>query len=67
MRGKKMTQKEMIDRANEIHNFKYGYELAEYVNSYTKITIICPIHGDFEQTPSSHLNGNGCPKCSHRS
>jgi hypothetical protein len=28
-----------------------------------KIKIICPIHGEFEQTLGTHLNGNGCKKC----
>lgn len=25
--------------------------------------IICPIHGEFWQTPHLHLKGCGCPKC----
>lgn len=32
-------------------------------NEDSKIKIICPIHGMFEQYPDSHLNGVGCPKC----
>lgn len=45
-------------------NFKcYNYDKFEYKGSLTKSTIICKIHGDFEQLPSSHLQGNGCPKC----
>ena len=28
-----------------------------------KICIICPIHGEFWQTPANHLRGQGCPKC----
>ena len=32
----------------------------------TKIIIICPIHGEFEQTPWNHIKiGCGCQKCSH--
>jgi very-short-patch-repair endonuclease len=27
------------------------------------VKIICPDHGEFEQTPSTHLRGQGCPKC----
>ena len=30
----------------------------------TKICIICPIHGEFWQTPLLHMKGKGCPKCS---
>ena len=27
------------------------------------VKIICPEHGEFNQTPNKHLNGRGCPKC----
>ena len=52
-----------IEKARQIHNTKYDYSKVEYINSHTKVCIICPIHGEFWQTPNSHLNGNGCPKC----
>lgn len=29
----------------------------------TKVSIICPIHGEFNQTPRNHKNGHGCPDC----
>jgi len=47
------------------HNNKYDYSLVEYINSQTKIKIICPEHGIFEQTPAKHLFGQGCSKCSN--
>lgn len=29
-----------------------------------KIIIVCPKHGEFEQTPTNHINHKqGCPKC----
>ncbi len=28
-----------------------------------KLTIICSVHGAFEQLPSNHLNGKGCSRC----
>mgnify|MGYP003304460647 CR=1 FL=1 len=28
-----------------------------------KVCIICPIHGEFWQTPNDHLSGYGCPEC----
>ncbi len=52
-----------IKRANEIHNNKYDYSKVEYVNSYTKVCIICPIHGEFWQSPNHHLSKRGCPIC----
>ena len=57
---------EFTKRSNCIHNMKYNYELVEYINNRTKVMIICPIHGVFEQTPHDHLNGCGCPKCKRK-
>lgn len=36
-----------IEKATKIHNSKYDYSKVEYVNSKTKVCIICPIHGEF--------------------
>jgi len=57
------TTKNFIERSNEIHNNKYDYSLVEYINNQTKIKIICPIHGEFLQTPHEHLKGSNCYKC----
>jgi hypothetical protein len=54
-----------IVRANKIHNFKYSYEKVDYINSHQKIVIDCDTHGEFEQKPYIHLQGQGCPKCAH--
>ena len=62
---KRLSKKEFIDRANIIHNFKYNYSKIEYKNYEIKINIICPIHGEFQQSPHHHLNGNGCRKCQY--
>ena len=55
--------KDFIKKSNKVHNSKYDYKLTKYYNWKTKVVIICPIHGEFEQIPNSHLNGSGCPKC----
>ena len=52
-----------IKRASEKHNGKYDYSLVEYHRSDEKVRILCPIHGEFLQTPNKHLLGQGCPKC----
>lgn len=52
-----------LNDSKEIHKNKYDYSLVNYKNTDTKVTIICPIHGEFNQTPSNHLNGKGCFKC----
>lgn len=60
---KKLTTEEFIRRAKEVHGDKYDYSKVEYINNKTKVCIICPIHGEFWQTPKEHLFGQGCPKC----
>ncbi len=54
---------EFITKANIIHNNKYDYSKVNYINSQTKVTITCPIHGDFKQRPNDHLQNQSCPKC----
>lgn len=62
----KLTTEEFIKRAKKVHGNKYDYSKVEYVNSQTKICIICPEHGEFWQVPNSHLLGYGCAKCAKR-
>ena len=62
--GKKYTKEDFIVKAKCIHGNKYDYSKVEYVNSKTKVRIICPTHGEFWQSPDKHLIGNGCPRCS---
>ena len=57
------TTEQFIKEANIIHSNKYNYSKVIYINSHTKVCIICPEHGEFWQTPSNHLQGKGCPKC----
>ena len=52
-----------IEKARQIHNDKYDYSKVNYVNSRTKVCIICPTHGEFWQTPHNHLKGYGCAEC----
>ena len=59
----KLTTEDFIKKARSIHGDKYDYSKVNYINCDTKVCIICPIHGEFWQIPSSHLNGNGCPIC----
>lgn len=47
----------------EIHGQKYDYSKSIYLNAKTKVIITCPVHGDFFQTPDSHIRKSGCPKC----
>ena len=57
--------KRFIEKAKEVHCNKYDYSKVKYVNSQTKVCIICPEHGEFWQEPASHLRGYNCPKCAN--
>lgn len=59
------TTNNFIKRAQQIHNFKYTYELVKIINANTKIIITCPIHGIFKQLPVGHINGKGCIRCAN--
>lgn len=61
--GVQITIDDFLVKAIRKHNGRYGYDNFEYVNNRTKGLITCPIHGDFLQSPSNHLKGEGCPKC----
>lgn len=61
---KKWNTEKFIETCKIIHNSKYSYEKTKYINSYTKVIITCPIHGDFEQKPNHHKDYKaGCKKC----
>jgi hypothetical protein len=53
-----------ITRANKKHSNKYDYSKVSFRLSKDYITIICPVHGAFEQRVDSHLRGSSCPDCS---
>ena len=52
-----------INESKKVHGDKYDYSKVNYINSQTKVCIICPEHGEFWQNPNNHINGQGCPKC----
>lgn len=54
---------EFINKAKKIHGDRYNYNKVNYINAYTDVIITCKEHGDFLQTPTSHLNGSNCLKC----
>ena len=53
----------LIEKFRKVHGNKYDYSKFVYKGFHNKSTIICPIHGEFEQAPSKHTNDRGCPKC----
>lgn len=61
--GKSKTTDDIVLEFKNIHGDKYDYSKIKYTNATSKLTIICPKHGKFEQTSHVHLRGSGCPKC----
>lgn len=56
--------KNFIKKAKLVHSDKYDYYKTNYVNSATKVIIVCKEHGAFEQASYNHLRGQNCPICS---
>lgn len=61
--SKKLTTEGFIEKAKQVHGNKYDYSKCSYENNRLKVTITCPLHGDFEQLAGNHLAGYGCKKC----
>ena len=63
MGKEKLTTEEFVRRARLVHGDKYDYSPTVYVKWKESVLMVCPIHGEFEQTPANHLRGCGCRKC----
>ena len=64
--GKNMTTEDFVAKLQKLYGDKYDYSKVEYASSNTLVTIICPVHGEFQRKPVNLLNGKGetcCPKC----
>lgn len=53
---KSLTTKDFILRSQLIHKYRYNYSKVNYINSKTKVIIICENHGEFSQYPRHHYN-----------
>ena len=56
MRSNK-TQEEVINEFRRVHGDFYNYDKVVYIGTNKKVIIVCPIHGDFPQTPNGHKRG----------
>jgi hypothetical protein len=61
--GSEKCAMEFSDKASKLHNNFYDYSEVKYINSKIDITILCPTHGPYEQSPNLHLSGRGCFYC----
>ncbi len=65
---RRLTQDEWVKRATEVHGGRYDYSKSIFIGTKKLIIIICPIHGEFEQTAGAHLYGrHGCHTCGNGS
>jgi len=59
------TLEDFIEEANIVHSNEFDYSISKYVNYHTKLNILHNKCGRlFQQTPASHLKGQGCKECS---
>lgn len=61
--GSKVPIAEVLSRFEAVHKGVYGYSGVEYISMHSVVGINCPQHGEFFQTPHSHIKGRGCPIC----
>jgi hypothetical protein len=59
----KKTTEEFIKDAKKKHGDLYEYSKVDYSSTNQPVIIICRIHGEFSQRPSSHIRGGGCFHC----
>ena len=63
----RVTVEEFKQRSKEIHKNKFDYSLIkQFKNTNSKVKIICPKCGLFEQSVNQHLSGNGCKLCRNK-
>lgn len=60
---KSYTQEDCINLFESKHGKYYDYSSVTYVDSLMPVTIICKFHGEFQQVPTSHIQGHGCREC----
>lgn len=58
----RVSQENYIARAKAKHGDKYDYSKTIYRGNLHNVIITCPVHGEFEQQASGHLQ-YGCVKC----
>ena len=61
--GKTFNTAQFIEKAELVHGKLYDYSRVKYQNTNSLVKILCKKHGEFLQSPNSHLRGSGCPSC----
>ncbi len=61
---KKLNTKTFIERSILKHGYKFCYSEVNYINSISKVTLICQMGHKFSVRPDMHINrGDGCRIC----
>lgn len=61
--ARRLSFSAFLEKSHRVHGNMYDYSKVVYINSKTKVEIVCPIHGSFWQQPEKHFIGHGCPLC----
>jgi len=62
-KARRHTPDQWLARFRATHGDRYEYDKSTVTTAHNKMTITCPDHGPFEQTPGGHASGKGCPTC----
>jgi Zn finger protein HypA/HybF involved in hydrogenase expression len=65
--GKRITFDDFLIRAKDKHGNKFSYNKESYVDIEKAFVIVCPNHGEFTQSPKTHIKSHGCPRCGNNS
>lgn len=59
-----LNTQSLIVKFQNVHGHNFDYSKVNFESLTSKVTIICPFHGEFMQQPRLHLRGsNGCKDC----
>jgi hypothetical protein len=59
------TKEQFVEKSTLVHNGKYTYDNAVYVNQKTPLAVTCKKHGDYMVSPITHYKGHNCKKCAN--
>lgn len=60
---KKWDNESILKRFSELHDGQYSYPDFNFSGVESRLKIVCPLHGVFDQKVKKHLEGQGCKKC----
>ena len=61
--SKRYTQNDCIKMLTDMYGDKYDFSKVVYRGNKTKVTVVCPKHGEFEIKPNDLFMGHGCKQC----